>query len=208
MNLTEPELKMKMQMKPKLAWAALAAGLLVCAPAWAQVYKCRAADGRMVFQQAPCAGGGGQVDVRPASGPGAAAAGSAAAGAAAAGVAGAAAGGQPQGQAMTEAQRIEARTQASLQQRRRRELQEFVVPGARSAIESHRQACRQRLAVLRDEQYRYVQNLYGKTHAAQKASEMAAEASQCEMKERELGAALERALQECRALQGCADMGF
>lgn len=195
MNLTEPELKMKMQMKPKLAWAALAAGLLVCAPAWAQVYKCRAADGRMVFQQAPCAGGGGQVDVRPASGPGAPAG-------------GAPAGGQPQGQAVTEAQRIEARTQASLQQRRRRELQEFVVPGARSAIESHRQACRQRLAVLRDEQYRYVQNLYGKTHAAQKASEMAAEASQCEMKERELGAALEQALQECRALQGCADMGF
>ena len=203
MNLTEPELKMKMQMKPKLAWAALAAGLLVCAPAWAQVYKCRAADGRMVFQQAPCAGGGGKVDVRPASGHGAAAA-----GAAAAGVAGAAAGGQPQGQAMTEAQRIEARTQASLQQRRRRELQEFVVPGARSAIESHRQACQQRLAVLRDEQYRYVQNLYGKTHAAQKASEMAAEASQCEMKERELVAAFERVLQECRALQGCAGMGL
>lgn len=187
-------------LKLKLAWAALAAGLLVCAPAWAQVYKCRAADGRMVFQQAPCADGGGKVDVRPASGPGAPA-GGAPAGAAAAG-------GQPQGQAVTEAQRIEARTQASLQQRRRRDLQEFVVPGARSAIESHRQACRQRLAVLRDEQYRYVQNLYGKTHAAQKASEMAAEASQCEMKERELGAALERALQECRALQGCAGAGF
>lgn len=199
-------------LKLKLAWAALAAGLLVCAPAWAQVYKCRAADGRMVFQQAPCAGGGGKVDVRPASGPGVAAAGGAAAGAAAAGVAGAAAGGQPQGQAqgqaMTEAQRIEARTQASLRQRRRRDLQEFVVPEARAAIEAHRQACQQRLAVLRDEQYRYVQNLYGKTHAAQMASEMAAEASQCEMKERELGAALERALQECRALQGCAGAGF
>lgn len=77
----------------------------------------------------------------------------------------------------------------------------------RAALESHRQACRQRLAVLRDEQYRYVQNLYGKTHAAQMASEMAAEASQCDMRERELAQALQQALQECRALQGCAGMG-
>ena len=35
----------------------LAALALLCAPAWAQVYRCPDASGRTVIQQMPCAGG-------------------------------------------------------------------------------------------------------------------------------------------------------
>ena len=46
---------------------------LLTAPAWA-VNKCTGADGKVTFQDAPCAGNGEQIDVRPASGPARAAA--------------------------------------------------------------------------------------------------------------------------------------
>lgn len=49
-------------------WAALAALVMACTPAQAQVYKCKDAGGRTVMQQHPCPDGGGKLDVRPASG--------------------------------------------------------------------------------------------------------------------------------------------
>lgn len=52
-----------MKIKPVL----FAAALLMAAPAWA-VNKCTGADGKAVFQDAPCAGKGEALDVRPASG--------------------------------------------------------------------------------------------------------------------------------------------
>ena len=45
----------------------LAALALLCAPAWAQVYRCPDASGRTVIQQVPCAGGQ-QMNVKPAAG--------------------------------------------------------------------------------------------------------------------------------------------
>ena len=45
----------------------LAAALLMAALAWA-INKCKTAEGKMVFQDAPCAGEGEKLDVRPASG--------------------------------------------------------------------------------------------------------------------------------------------
>ena len=49
--------------------ACVATVWMACAPAQAQVYKCKDAGGRTVMQQTPCAGGAGQkLDVRPASG--------------------------------------------------------------------------------------------------------------------------------------------
>lgn len=47
--------------------ALLAAALLAASPAWA-INKCTGADGKLVFQDAPCAGKGEAIDVRPASG--------------------------------------------------------------------------------------------------------------------------------------------
>ena len=52
-----------------MTWPAvfLGAALLAAAPAWA-INKCTGADGKVVFQDAPCAGKGETLDVRPASG--------------------------------------------------------------------------------------------------------------------------------------------
>ena len=44
-----------------------AAALLIAAPAWA-INKCKGPDGKVAFQDAPCAGQGEKVEVRPASG--------------------------------------------------------------------------------------------------------------------------------------------
>ena len=45
----------------------LSAALIAAAPAWA-VNKCTGPDGKTVFQDAPCAGKGEKIEVRPASG--------------------------------------------------------------------------------------------------------------------------------------------
>lgn len=47
--------------------ALLACALLAAAPTWA-INKCTGPDGKVVFQDLPCAGQGEQIDVRPASG--------------------------------------------------------------------------------------------------------------------------------------------
>ena len=43
-----------------------AAALLISAQAWA-INKCKGPDGKVAFQDAPCAGQGEKVEVRPAS---------------------------------------------------------------------------------------------------------------------------------------------
>ena len=48
---------------------ALVAALLAAAPAWA-INKCKGADGKVSFQDAPCTGQGEKIEVRPASGDG------------------------------------------------------------------------------------------------------------------------------------------
>ncbi len=164
----------------------LAAVLLAVPPAWA-INKCTNADGQTTFQDAPCAGKGHVVEVKPASG------------AAQKPVALASGAKAP----MTETQRIEAQIAASQADRRKRDLQERLVPAAVASVASHRAACEQRQAYLADQQYAYKQNLYGKTHAAQMASEMAANATTCDIKSRELQANLDALAKECAVLK-CA----
>lgn len=48
--------------------AILLAALLAASPAWA-INKCTGADGKVVYQDAPCEGKGEKIEVRPASGP-------------------------------------------------------------------------------------------------------------------------------------------
>lgn len=161
-------------------------------PAAAQIYKCPDGSGRTVIQQTPCTGGGGQkMTVRPASGHAAAPRPSAPASAASA------------AKPMTEAQRLNAQSDASAKERRRRDLERRIVPNARADMYGHRDQCQRTLARLRDEQYRYVQNLYGKTHASQIASEMASTSAQCDTKDRELTAFFQQVLNECRGMGGC-----
>ena len=185
--------------RKRLVKLALIAGLIFLAflvfgaPAWA-INKCTGADGKVSFQDAPCQGKGELLDVRPASGKGnAPVVAPAGTDTGAAGVA------KPQ----TEAQRIDAQVTASQRERRKRDLEQLFIPQAKAATEQHRASCAQKQASLDASKYAYKQNLYGKTHAAQVASEMAAAAAACETKDRELKESLEGLRKECDAL-GCA----
>lgn len=158
--------------------------------AQAQIYKCADASGRTVIQQMPCAGATGQkLDVRPASGRAVA-------------PLAAASGAKP----MTEAERLNALSDASARNRRKQDLDERIVPRARADMYGHRQQCQRKVEELKAGQYTYRQNLYGKTHAAQIASEMAAVTAQCDTKDRELTATFTRLLDECKGLSGCAGL--
>ena len=158
---------------------------LICALPAHAINKCTGADGNVTFQDAPCAGKGQVIEVKPASGP---------VQKPAALESGAIA-------PITEAQRIEAQIARSQADRRKRDLQERLVPAAIASVASHRTACEQRQTYLAEQQYAYRQNLYGKTHAAQMASEMAANAASCDTKNRELQGNLETLTKECTALK-------
>lgn len=168
------------------------AALLVLAcsavsPVWA-INKCTV-DGQVMFQDAACPGGKGEaLVVRPASGA-----------ARAAPVAPAEGDKKP----MTEAQRIEGNIAASQKERRLRDLSEREVPGADHAIRSNLQACKEEQERLEMAKGRYVQNLYGKTDAAQRAAEQAAAASRCDTKDRDLRERHAKLVNECKQLGGC-----
>jgi hypothetical protein len=167
----------------KLAAAAL---LTISVPPALAVNKCTGPDGAVVFQDAPCEGKGEAIYVRPASGN--------------AKVAPVRSGDTPP---KSVAQRIEEQVAASQRERRLRDLSEREVPGALNAIYAHMQACKEEQARLEAAKHVYVQNLYGKTDAAQRASEQAAAAGRCDTKDRELRARHEALRLECARLGGC-----
>lgn len=181
-------------MNRSLITAAVLAAL--CTPVWA-INKCTGPDGKVAFQDAPCAGKGEALVVKPASGRGVAAAAQAAA------PAPGAPSPVPATQPMTEAQRIDAQVVASQRERHLRDIETLFVPQAVAAVDMHRRGCEQEQKDLAAGQYRYVQNLYGKTHAAQMASEMAAASARCDTRDRELKEQLEALKSECSALGGC-----
>lgn len=166
--------------------ALLALTCLAVSPVWA-VNKCTGADGAVVFQDAPCAGKGEALTVRPASG--------VAKEKAAAAV-------EP-GTKKTDVQRIEEQVAASQKERRLRDLEQREVPSAEQAIRAHLQACKDEQERLERSKGEYVQNFYGKTDAAQKASEQAAAAARCDTKDRELRLRHEALRSECLRLSGC-----
>ncbi len=163
----------------------------LCAPAWA-INKCTGADGKIAFQDAPCQGRGEVLSVKPASG-------RVGAGAAAR----IAAPGASAPLHASEAQRIDAQVVASQRERHLHDVETLFVPQAAWAIDTHRRACEQEQNDLASGQYKFRQNLYGKTHAAQVASEMAAASARCETRDRELREQLAAQKSECVALGGC-----
>lgn len=167
---------------------------LSCGPS-AAINKCTLPGGKVVFQDAPCSAGRSEsIDVKPSRGK------SATMPASATSAAGSAA---PEAVPMTEAQRIEQQVAESQKERRLRELTQREVPGAEAAVQQNLSTCAAEQESLKNGQYRYVQNLYGKTHAAQMAAEMAAAASRCETRDRELRDRVERLKAECQKLGGC-----
>ena len=166
---------------------AMAAALLV-GNAYA-INKCTGADGRPVFQDAPCSGAGETLVVKPSRG-----------------AAGAPAAKQSTGEteepAQSEAQRINAQTNASQKERRLRALKTIEIPSAYAAIDQNKAKCERDMQALERDKYAYVQNLYGKTHAAQRAAEAASLTTKCDSKDRELRGWVDTLKKECAKLGG------
>jgi hypothetical protein len=146
------------------------------------VNKCTDTDGKVSFQDAPCIGKGQALQVKPASGKATTPTSSNA--------------------TSTLADRINADVAESQRNRRIRELEGIHIRGANAELAEHRAACAQQQKELAAKQYAYVQNLYGKTHAAQIASEMAAVSSRCDQKDRELVQQEDLLKAECVKLGG------
>lgn len=174
-------------MKIKTVMVAMA--IASTSPAWA-INKCTI-DGQVVFQDAACPGKGETLTVRPASGAAKPPASSPVN-----------ADGSTQ-KPLTEAQRIESNISASQKERRLRDLTDREVPRADVAIRAHAQSCKEEQDRLEQAKGRYVQNLYGKTDAAQMASEQAAAAARCDTKDRDLRERAAQLKAECQQLGGC-----
>ena len=163
-----------------------AAALLVfCAPTLA-VNKCTGSDGKVSFQDAPCVGGKAErISVKPSNGVVLQTNNSAAS--------------KPQ----SEAQRLEAQVATSVKGRRLYDLENVDYPISLKLVAQHRRDCETEQAKLKAGQFSYVQNLYGKTHASQMASEMAAASARCDLKDRQLKEQADSVKAECLRFGGC-----
>ncbi len=154
--------------------AALALAL-AWGPAWA-INKCTGPDGRVSFQDAPCAGKGEKIEVKPASGhvPAPAAA-----------PASAAADGMPAAPAAAApAARKEGAFGPSWQ--RMTYLRNRGIAEARAAVDAHRRDCAARQSALAAQKRRANNNLAGATWEQSISTEMQALATTCESRAREL----------------------
>ncbi len=160
-----------------------AAFLLTCAlaagPGWA-INRCTDASGKVAFQDAPCAGKGEKIEVRPASG----AAPKPTAPASAAATTGVA---PPPDQPL--AKKKEGAFGESW--RRRTYLENQGVPGARGALQSNKRDCERKLADLEARKSSANNNLAGATYLQSLSAQMQAEATMCDMRSRDLSTKLQ-----------------
>lgn len=155
----------------------------MAAPAFA-INKCMGADGKAVFQDAPCAGHGQKIEVKPASG-NAPAAGSAAP--------------APGTVASPSSPKKEGAFGESWQ--RRTYLENRGVPDARGAVDAHRTQCEAKQRSLAAKKGSARNNLAGATWEQSISTEMQAAATVCDTKARELKAQLEDMEKELRELK-------
>lgn len=157
------------------------------------VNKCVGADGRVTFQDAPCAGQGTKIDLKPAAG--------AYAPAPVKALRTDSAEGEPK--AMTEAERIEENTRRLQTERRIKGLEEFHIPQARGELRRHEEECAQKYAALQAKKNRSMNNLAGATWEQSISTEMTALTSMCDSRSRTLAAEVDRLRDTCRSLGGC-----
>jgi len=179
---------MKRVSRGYLAAAIAVAAIAGLAPAWA-VNKC-VIDGQTVFQDAACPGKGEAITVKPASGASRPAA------------------TDPSGtdtavKPMTEAQRIESKVKQSQDSRRKVDLETRIVPGTENEIARHRAQCDREYQALQAKKSYAKNNLAGATWENSISSEMAALATRCDTRNRDLRDELERLRAECQKLGGC-----
>lgn len=158
------------------------------------INKCVGPDGKPVFQDAPCAGRGEAIVVKPSRGSSPAQPATAQQ-QPAPGVQG--------GAPMTEAQRIESQIAQSQKERRKIELEARLVPEAYQAIGRHRAQCEAELRNLQNKKQLANNNLAGATWEGSISSEMTAIATRCDTRNRELTADYDRIRGECREMGGC-----
>lgn len=168
----------------------LTAALIAAAPAWA-INKCTGPDGKTVFQDAPCAGKGEKIEVRPASG------GAPSAAPAAASTPLAAA--QTATAAATPSSKKEGAFGESWQ--RRTFLENRGIADARGAVQSHQAQCDAKQRELASKKNLANNNLAGATWEQSISAEMQAAATICDSKGRDLRAQLEGLEKELRELQ-------
>ena len=161
-----------------------------CPPAWA-INKCTGPDGRFTFQDAPCTSQGEKVQVRPASGHAPMMSAPVLSGA---GVI---------IKKPTEAERLNALTEASQRERRKNDLDERLVPYARAAIDYQQAECDGQLKALQSKKRAANNNLAGATWEGSISSEMTAIATRCDTRSRNLREELDALRKECWALGGC-----
>lgn len=170
----------------------LAVALTCAGQTWA-INKCVGPDGKVAFQDAPCAGRGEVLDVRPASGrapvlqkaaPGAADPVSAA----------------PVSKPQSEVERIEAEVAKSQRARRKRDLEVVAIPNARLAIRQHTEACSRQQAQIQSRKQNSANNLAGAVWEQSISEEMSAAARECSTRSRQLVSELDALRQECTAV--------
>jgi hypothetical protein len=88
-------------------------------------------------------------------------------------------------------------------QRRRQELELYLVPRAQNQIAQHRAQCDREYRDLQGKKTLANNNLAGATWEQSISTEMAALAARCDSRSRELLTNLELVRSECRALSGC-----
>jgi hypothetical protein len=178
-------------MKTFAAYFLVGCTLLISSLPAQAVQKCTGPDGKVVFQDLPCAGRGEQLNIRPAMG------------AAPAPVTTTAPdGGAPQ-QPMTEAQRLNQQADKMRAARRKQEMELVIVPDAANALNSHRTSCDAELRALQDKKSRASNNLAGATWEQSISTEMTAVSSRCDSRSRELQANLDAVRKECQSVGGC-----
>lgn len=164
--------------KPALFATAM---LLIITPALA-INKCAGADGKMVFQDAPCAGKGEKIEVRPASGNAPAA--------------------LAQPSSAQPARPTPAKEGAFGESwQRRTYLENRGIADARGALQAHKMQCEARQRELSAQKGQASNNLAGATWLQAIATEMQAAATLCDSKQRDLQAQLEGLEKELRELQ-------
>ena len=168
------------------ATIALAAMFLI-APAHA-INKCRTPDGKIAFQDAPCASGqGGKIDVKPASGYSQAINTNTTT--------------PPTTKPQTEAQRIDAQAEVLRKENRLHTLQVRAIPDARAAVDRQKLRCDGELIELKNKKQLATNNLAGATWEQSISSEMAATATRCDTEIRTLTKDLDTLLQEQEAIK-------
>ncbi|GKT20031.1 DUF4124 domain-containing protein [Acidovorax sp. SUPP2522] len=155
--------------------AVLLIAAVAITPAWA-INKCTSADGKTVFQDAPCAGKGEIIDVKPASGK------------------------APLAPAQSQINALQKEGAFGETWRRKTDLEQHLIRNARADLQSHFTRCEQQQQALSQRKALANNNLAGATFEQSISAEMQAAATTCDTRARDLRASLESLEKELREL--------